>query len=324
MNGSRGAAEEYIQRRRKEDLAFLVVRFLTAFDRFNALAADFKELERRPEGLRQSGIFERVKDLEEGLVFDIKEKAHFLFRVPDGGSDACLDAESNVRALEVLLDSAGDEGERKSQAREIFSELRQSLISKAIDSFMGTGFHLFMILRECVYQLEHYAPLFHQEHDYIERMESLAARLGYTPGEAELDKLAQMKEIDRQSQLAGEQTRDLAWRTLDRSHILFQKVAEVIRLHVAESGHNEVLVLNLIRQRELVEKVYGPGSLEAIFVEMFRYADLPGSTGMEKALRFTRERCGNLAGLPAEGLPVAGSPAGNPVRGTSAPLAGPY
>ncbi len=313
MNGPREAPGNYIQRRRKEDLAFLVVRFLTAYDRFNTLAADLKEADHQPERLRRSGIFERVKELEEGVFFDIKEKAHFLFRGPDGGSDACLDTESNVRALQVLLDSPADEAERKRQAGEIFSELRRSMISKAIDSFVGIGFHLFMILRESVYQLEYYAPLFQQEQGYIARMQSLAARLGYTRGEAELDKLEQMKEIDQQSQLAIEEARALAYRALDRSHMLFQKTAEVIRLHIAESGRNEVLVLNLIRNRELVEKVYGPGSLEAIFSEMFRYADLPGATGMEKALRFTRERCGNTDGLPADGPetgapPAAGSP----------------
>lgn len=304
MKSLSGSGEEYIQRKKKEDLAFLVVRFLAAYDRLNRVALDFQVIERRGSGFRRARLFEQIRDLEEGLVFDIKEKAHFLFRDRDKDADACRDTESGCRRLEELLVSSLDEDEKRNRAREIFLDIRRSLIGKAIDSYVGTGFHLFMILRESVYQLEHYVPLFQQERRYIRQMESLAARFGYQPGGEELEKLARLKEIDKQIQEAAGESRALARRSLESCQVLFQKTAEMIRLRITESGQNEVLVLNLLREKELVESIYGPGSLEEIFSQMLRYSGLPGASGMEKALAFVRDRCGNIEGIPRQTRPL--------------------
>jgi hypothetical protein len=75
-------------RRRKEHFAFLVVKFLKAFTSFSEIYREFKEASRRG-CLSGCGLFEKVKELEESLAFDLKEKAHALFRaraIPVGSS----------------------------------------------------------------------------------------------------------------------------------------------------------------------------------------------------------------------------------------------
>jgi hypothetical protein len=78
---------------------------------------------------------------------------------------------------------------------------------------------------------------------------------------------------------------------------LFRETAEILRHSLEESGSNEVLVLNLLKEHGLVEQVYGPGGLEALLDHMFRSSGEPGQSGVEKAEHFVRITCGNVEAL---------------------------
>jgi len=268
--------EPYLARRRKEELSFLVVRFLKAFELFEGIYRDFRELVAAGRGFGGSGLFQRVKQMEEDLVFGIKEKAHFLFRsaAPGGQQQA--------------------EGGR---SRHTLAGLRRSLVDRALDSTIGTGFHMFMILRECLYQLEVYAPRYEAELEQTERLEELAARIGSGLGEEEAHELEHIRQIVKHGQGMASYSRELAEQALERCRALFRRAAELLRHLVEEAGRNEVLVLNLLREREAVDRVYGEGGAERLFSHMFRNSDQPGATGLAKALAYARKHCGNTEGL---------------------------
>lgn len=229
------AGDRYENRRRKEELAFLVVKFLRAYLRFQEIGSKFQEATKAGR-LAGSGLFERVRDLEEGLAFDIKERAHFLFRrgasAPGPGSHA------------VAIDT------------------------RSIDSSIGTGFHLLLILRESLYQIERYSPELDEESETGRRLRV--------------------------------ETEGLAGRMVERCTELFKSAAEALRRLIASVDDNEILVLNLLQNMDLVEQVYGGGSAEEIFSQQCTGKRLTGKTGTERALSFARARCGNITGLPGQ------------------------
>lgn len=290
--------DEYAARRRKEDLSFLVVRFLKAYVLFEGVYRDFREHIGTHSSFEYAGLFARIKALEEKIMFDVKERAHYLFRSGPAGSGAAKAARAaGYGELErVFLLDHGEIAD-KGQAREIFSELRHSLVAKSLDAYIGTGFHMFMILRESFYQLEFYVPQYLCEMEYLERIEYLMQRIGYTLNEEEEHELQHIKQIVRLSQSIASETRELASIATERCRSLFRESAQIIRHSVEESGDNEVLVLNLLREEPLLEQVYGAGAAEAIFAHMFRHLDAPGKSGRDKAREFALERCGNTASL---------------------------
>ena len=229
------AGDGFKSRRRKEEAAFLVVKFLRAYLRFQEIGSMFAEAMKTGR-LAGSGLFERVRDLEEGLAFDIKEKAHFLFRTGVSAPGPRSDA--------VAIDA------------------------RSIDSHIGTGFHLLLILRESLYQIERYSPELDEEGETGRRFSA--------------------------------ETEGLAGRMVERCTEQFRSAAEALRRLVANINDNEILVLNLLQNIDLVEQVYGTGSAEAIFSEQCKGKRLAGKTGTEKALSFVKAKCGNITGLPAQ------------------------
>lgn len=235
------AGNGFESRRRKEELAFLVVKFLRAFLRFREIAEAFR-VAAKANRLADSGLFERVRDLEEGLAYDLKEKAHYLFRTvsrPGNGAHP-PQSRSTVLAAEA----------------------------RSIDSYVGTGYHILLILRESLYQVEHYAP------DIEGRGES-------------------------ERQLYAE-TQGLASRMVQRCEELFTDAALALRRFATSADDNEILVLNLLQNLDLLEQVYGAGSADAIFSDLCTGKRLAGKTGTERAEAYVKARCGNITGLPAQ------------------------
>jgi hypothetical protein len=266
--------EAYLARRRKEELSFLVVRFLKAYELFEGIYRDFRDLASAGRSFNGSGLFQRVKQMEEDLVFGIKEKAHFLFR------------------------SAEPAGQQETgRSRHTLAGLRRSLVDRALDSTIGAGFHMFMILRECLYQLEVYAPRYEAELEQTERLEELAQRVGSALDEEEAHELEHIRQIVKHGKGLASYARELAERALERCRTLFHRAAELLRHLVEEAGRNEVLVLNLLREREAVDRVYGEGGAERLFSHMFRNSGRPGATGLAKALAYARKACGNTEAL---------------------------
>jgi hypothetical protein len=293
--------DPYLLRRRKEDLSFLVVRFLRAYDLFAGIYRDFRKAAAGGQGFGGSGLFLRVRELEEKLVFDIKEKAHFLFRGhSSAGAPGFQGAspEGRYEELERLL-AGGQGGAGGSQSREILAGLRHSLVDRSLDSNIGTGFHMFLILRECLYQLEVYAPRYEAELEQAKRLEYLARRIGFGLGEEEAHELEHIRQLVKHGQGVAANARELAERALERCRALFRETAELLRHFIEEAGGNEVLVLNLLREREALERVYGEGAAERLFEHMFRNSGKPGTSGLAKALAFARKNCGNTEALDA-------------------------
>lgn len=287
--------KQYITRRRKEDLSFLVVRFLKAYVLFLDIYDAFKAVQKEGGSFQHSGLFSRIKDLEQRLVFDIKEKAHFLFRSDLQDRDDPDWIGSRFADLQrVLKESRGAD---RTGAREVLSTLRKSLVRKSIDSYIGTGFHLFMILLESVYQLEYYVPQYRAELDYLERIQSLTGRIGYEFDEQEKHDLGHIEQVVNLCQSIAADTQELAAVALERCRVLFRETAEILRHAIEESGSNEVLVLNLLKEQDLVEQVYGTGSWEAILAHMFRSSGGPKDSGARKAEAFVRRTCGNVESL---------------------------
>jgi hypothetical protein len=235
------AGDGFESRRRKEELAFLVVKFLRAFLRFREIAVAFRAAA-AANRLADSGLFERVRDLEEGLAYDLKEKAHYLFRTVARQGNGVPKPRAGSSALAAE--------------------------ARSIDSYVGTGYHLLLILRESLYQIEHYAP-----------------------------------EIEGQGvseQQLYEETKGLASRMVQRCDELFADAAQALRRFMTGGIDNEILVLNLLQNVGLLEEVFGAGSAEVIFSDLCRGRRVAGKTGAEKAEAWVKAKCGNITGLPVQ------------------------
>ena len=231
--------EQFDTRRRKEQLAFLVVKFLRASVSFKVINADFRRL--NDQGcLAGCGLFERVRELEDSLVFDLKEKAHFLFR-----------KEGANRAPAPAAASAGDTRD----TRRLIAGMKSNIETRSIDSYIGTGWHLLQILQESLYQIERYAPELEKEKGEISRILELARSTGYKFSLEERAELERLKALDEISVKLAAEAEELAVRVMERCEALFAGTADVIRNFLASQSDNEILVLNLLEHRDLVEKV---------------------------------------------------------------------
>lgn len=275
----------------------MVIRFMKAHVLFSEIYAEFQAILSEGGDFEHSGLFGKIKNLEEALVFDVKEKAHFLFRSEKPEAVEPNGVSGKFSDLEKILSTGQHEKANRTNAREVFSALRKSLVNKSIDSYIGTGFHLFMILRESLYQLEYYVPDYISELGYLTRIEGLTQEIGYELDEEEEHELDHIRQVMKLCQTIATDTKELATTALERCMTLFRETAEILRHSIEESGSNEVLVLNLLKERQLVERVYGPGSWEAVLGHMFRSSGQAGESGVEKAERFVRTTCGNVEAL---------------------------
>ncbi len=273
------ARDGFEARRRKEHFAFLVVKFLKAFTSFSEIYREFKEASRRG-CLSGCGLFEKVKELEESLAFDLKEKAHALFRAL--ASPAARPTRSSAR-----------------DTRRQLAELRSAIETKSLDSYIGTGFHLLLILRESLYQIERYSPQYEKEQEEIGRIEELARVVGYSLSPTERDEMERIRTLGGISASLDADARDMAERIIERCNTLFKGSAEVIRHIMTGSSDNEILIQNLLQNRDLIEAVYGLGAAESIFSQLCSGKSFAGKTGLERAMAYARGRCGNATALPA-------------------------
>ena len=262
-------------RRHKEQVAFLVVKFLRLYLGFKEVAAEFHA--RSAAGtLASAGLFTKVAALAHGLGFDLKELAHILFR------------------------NGQDHPAAAPRGREALDSMKNALERRFLDSSIGTGFHLLMILVESLYQIERYSPELSMEQADVERVMELS-RSGRRPSTrarpaeaADLDSLHVLDEIS--AKLAVDAA-ELADGVMRRCEDLLEATARVIRRFGTSADENEILVLNLLENRSLVEAVYGDGATEAILSEICSGKGPRGRTGVEKALAFVKARCGNVSGL---------------------------
>jgi hypothetical protein len=266
------------ERRAKENLAFLVVKFLKAYVSFDRIHAAFRD-----QG--SAGLLEPVRELEETVAFDLKEIAHGLFRARTAVASPTPKPTARV-------------------SRRMFREVKASIEMRAIDSYIGTGYHLLAILKESLYQLRHYMPAQDAEKSEVAAIEEAARKAHYTFSPEEARELENLRSLAVLSRRLGAETEAMARRMIARCRDLFQGTAQVILSHLEGAAENEVLVQNLLQNRGLLDQVYGRGSAERIFSELCRGRDVAGSTGIERAQSYVRKHCGNLdsfTAVPGEG-----------------------
>jgi hypothetical protein len=272
--------DQFDVRRRKEKVAFLVVKFLRLHVSFKDILSEFTTVS-TTGAAAGSGLFEKVHTLAEGLAFDLKEMAHSLFRV-------------EARAINGALPRTGSHDTLKHLA-----SVRTSIEKRSIDSYVGTGYHLLLILQESLYQMEHYSPeLDRGKREIALIKESTKARGGSFSVEeqAELDRLGVVDEI---TEKLATDSAELARGVMMRCESLLEGTAQVIRRFVLSANDNEILLLNLLRSIDLLEKVYGPGASERIFSELCAGKRFTGATGVKRAESYVRDHCGNVSGLSA-------------------------
>jgi hypothetical protein len=266
---------QFEARRRKEQVAFFVVKFLRMYVSFKEIAEEFHT--RSASGsLAGSGLFEKVGGLAQSIAFDLKELAHVLFRVRNG-QDTAREASRGTR--------------------EILAGMKTVLERRSLDSYIGTGYHLLQILQESLYQIERYSPELDKEKSEIEHIMELARRGGPGPGPDQRAELERLQALDEISAKLAVDSAELAHVVMGRCEELLEATARVIRRFGASANDNEILVLNLLQNRDLVEKVYGDGAAEAILAELCTGPGFKGRTGLDRALAFVRARCGNVSGL---------------------------
>jgi hypothetical protein len=178
--------------------------------------------------------------------------------------------------------------------------LKKSIEARTIDSYVGTGYHYLLMLRELLYQIERYAPEYQKEREEIARIEEIARKSGRALSREERGEIERLNALGVISVKLGSEAEDLARRVIERCTELFKSTAEVVRHMMEEAGENEILVLNLLRSLPEFEVVYGKDAAEHLFANLFRTLDIPGGSGLEKALHFVREKCGNVSGLPLD------------------------
>jgi hypothetical protein len=279
------AQGQFEARRRKEQEAFLVVKFLRAYSSFRFIAEEFRSLS-TAGCLAGCGLFERVRGLAESLVFDLKEKAHALFR--NGTRPAAGPAAEAAAAKRGARDT-----------RQLLSRMKDSIETRSIDSYIGSIYHLLLILQESLYQIERYTPELEKEKQEIGRMLELSRSSGYAFSSEEQAELERLTALDEISVKTSADSEELAVRVMERCDALFVGTAEVIRHFVAGASDNEILVLNLLTNQDLVEKTYGEGSAERIFSELCKGRGFSGKTGLERAKNYARTKCGNVSALPS-------------------------
>jgi hypothetical protein len=280
---SESSREGFAERRAKENLAFLVVKFLKAYVAFEGILVAFRHAD--ADGcLATCGVFEQVRELEESLAFDLKELAHGLFR-------ARTDRDAGTPKPAARI------------SRRMLRELKASIELRSIDSYLGTGYHLLAILRETLYQLQHYAPAYEEEKAEVAAVEELGHRLKYSFSPEEAHELEHLHSLADLSVKLSSENETLSRRMAVRCRDLFQGTAQVILRHLEGAAENEVLVQNLLQNRDLLERVYGAGAAERIFFELCRGRDVAGTTGVERARSYVRKHCGNVEGLSAAAEP---------------------
>jgi hypothetical protein len=299
MNGFNSINRSYIGRRKKEYFSLLVVGFLKAYNDFNGIYRDFLEYRHDENGPSKAALFERIKNLEEILFFDIEKKSHFLFRDEIDKNNKYSEIQAKYDDLNRYLASK-DSSIRENEVKNTFSELRKSLLNKSIDSNIRRIFHILMILKENFYESEYHDVQYAQEHKYVVKIESLFNKPGHELNDSERHEFNHIKEIDKLNRKIITDTKNHTKLALDRCKTLFHETSEILLHIVHESRKNEILILNLLIERELVDKIYGCNAHERIFSQMYKSMPNLGNTGLEKAINYCKYNCGNITGLPEE------------------------
>ena len=179
-------------REKKEKFGFMVAKFLSAYDTFNDIYSDFEQMLHNGTSFAEHDLFGKVKILEEGLFYDVKNLAHSLFRED---SDGKRQYDKMYENLEGFISSGEQE-----KVHSIMSNIIAEEIKERLDQTIGQSFHELMILRENLYLLKEYEPRSKAEQGYSARIEDIANRESYQFSEEEEKELYFLIDLDAQNQ----------------------------------------------------------------------------------------------------------------------------
>jgi hypothetical protein len=284
LSGTSDFNQSYVVRRNKEFLSLLVVRFLRANDVFNGIYEDFRNAGLGAVGHQlpvEGSFYKRINQLEQSLFVDIEAKSRFLFRRSRG--------------------TTVDDTEIQSQYDDLFaafSQIRKSLLNKSLDTNIRKILHILRLLKACLHELEHCDVEYAREHEYVAKLESFFTKFGRGLANHERHELDHIKDIDKISSKIVSDTKNHIRIAMQRCKSLFHETSQILLHVIQEARKNEVLVLNLVRERELIDRIYGFEAHERILAGM--YASMPqlGNSGLEKAVNFCRHNCNNTSDLP--------------------------
>lgn len=299
MNVLTSFSQSGVGRRKEEYLSLLVIMFLKAYNDFNGIYIDYLEYEYDKNIDDKSIFFKRIKNLEESLFLDIEKKSHFIFGDDIDKNNTFTEIQTKYDDLQRYL-TLKDNSIQKNEVKNIFYELRKSLLNKSMDINIKRIFHLLMIIKENFYELEYPEIKYIQEHDFAGKIESLFNKLEYKLNDSERDEFNHIKEIGSISRKIITDVKSHARMAADRCMTLFYETSEILLHVIHESRNNEFLILNMLREKELVNKVYGCNAYEHIFSKMYESMPNMGNTGLEKAVNYCKYSCGNITGLPED------------------------
>jgi len=298
VNGEKRVDQAFIRRRKKEYQSVIVISFLKVYKCFKSLYRDFYKYEEDYSDFTDSGFSERINKLCEMSILDLKERTDFLFRNSVDIDKCNSETLEKYIDLKKMLTSGKNDQIKKKKMKDLFLELRRTLLNQSIDSNINKIYRKLMVLKENLYELEFYRIRSIQEHQLIDKTGSLLKLFNQVLNEKEEDEMQHIIKLDRLSRKIISDTISHTKMVLDICTSLFKETSVVLLYIIQDSGRNEVLILNLLENIELIETIYGKGASERIFSRMFTGIDSTGNSGTEKALNFLKNNCDNISGLP--------------------------
>lgn len=294
MNQENRANQAFVRRRKKEFLSQIFIEFLKGDYLFSSLLRDSFIKGSLIEDFTESGLSERINTLYEKIFIELVRKMDFLYRRKIDEDDGYSET--------IALKMTENELLNNSKIKDKLSEINKTFLNQSLDSNIHRLSRKLLVLKENLYELDSFEYRYKQEHQYSDETISLLKGYGHVFDRVEEDELNEIKKMERLNRKILSDTKSHTKMLLNLCKSLFEETAIILLHIIQDSGDNEVLVLNLFRENELVEHIYGEGASERIFTKMFKESDYPGNTGLEQAINFLTNNCNNFSVNPDSSL----------------------
>ncbi|MDP7140831.1 MAG: hypothetical protein QF506_00560 [Candidatus Woesearchaeota archaeon] len=237
-------------RKKKEKLGFMVAEFLSAYDAFNDIYSDFKEIISSGNSFASHNFYGRIRTLEEGLFYQVKDLAHSLFR-EDSDGKIKRQYDEMYKELEKRLSSGEQE-----KVHSIISDITIEGIKERLDQTIGQSFHELMILRENLYLLKEYEPRSKAEQGHSTKIEDIANRESYQFSEEEEKELSFLIDLDAQNQGEMKEAKIDVTKEMHNLKNNFEGITELLKHYIPRIKDKTTLDilsknLDIIKERNL-------------------------------------------------------------------------
>ena len=181
-------------------------------------------------------------------------------------------------------------------------ELTASIEMRSIDSYLGTGYHLLAILRNPSTSSSTTRPPTRRRRAAVAAIDDMARRSELHLQPEEAHELEHLRSLATLSEKLSAENGTLA----DASSSAAGTCSRARRRSSSDlegAVENEVLVQNLLQNRDLLDRVYGPGRRSASSSGCAAAGTFAEATGVERAAAMRAEACGNVDGLSGTAEP---------------------